>query len=98
METLSRRNLLKTGLLIPAAAAAQGVSAISTAIDAAGKLRSSSPQTPEESANLAAPSSAARNAGRDRLLLDFGWSFHLGNADDSSKDFDFGTPDNPAIF
>ena len=91
METLSRRNLLKTGLLIPAAAAAQGVSPISTAINAAGESSGPlSPQTPEESANLAAPSSAARNAGRDRLLLDFGWSFHLGNADDSSKDFDFG--------
>ncbi len=27
---------------------------------------------------------------RDRLLLDFGWRFHLGHADDPSKDFGFG--------
>ena len=30
------------------------------------------------------------SAGRERLLLDFGWRFHLGNADDPSKDFGFG--------
>ncbi|MGB6721597.1 MAG: beta-galactosidase GalA [Terracidiphilus sp.] len=26
----------------------------------------------------------------ERLLLDFGWRFHFGNANDPSKDFDFG--------
>ena len=35
-------------------------------------------------------SSATREAGRERLLLDFGWRFHLGNADDPTKDFGFG--------
>ncbi len=29
-------------------------------------------------------------AGRERLLLDFGWRFHLGNADDPKQDFDYG--------
>ncbi|HWF48536.1 MAG TPA: beta-galactosidase GalA [Bryobacteraceae bacterium] len=33
-----------------------------------------------------APSSTAR----ERLLLDFGWRFHLGNADDPEKDFGLG--------
>jgi beta-galactosidase len=28
---------------------------------------------------------------RERLLLDFGWRFHLGNAQDASKDFGFGS-------
>jgi beta-galactosidase len=28
---------------------------------------------------------------RERLLLDFGWRFHLGNADDPSKDFGLGS-------
>ena len=92
METLSRRNLLKTGLLIPAAAAAQGVAPIGTAIKAvaegSGPL---SPQASEASPNSAAiPSSAARRAGRERLLLDFGWRFHFGNSDDPTRDFDFG--------
>jgi beta-galactosidase len=32
-----------------------------------------------------------RVAGRERLLLDFGWRFHLGHADDPSRDFGFGT-------
>jgi beta-galactosidase len=29
------------------------------------------------------------NAGRERLLLDFGWRFHFGHATDASRDFDF---------
>ncbi len=31
-------------------------------------------------------------AGRERLLLDFGWRFHFGHADDPGKDFGFGGP------
>jgi beta-galactosidase len=34
--------------------------------------------------------SAGAGAGRERLLLDFGWRFHFGNADDPAKDFGFG--------
>ncbi|HKW02342.1 MAG TPA: beta-galactosidase GalA [Vicinamibacterales bacterium] len=36
--------------------------------------------------------SAAQNAaaGRERLLADFGWRFHLGHADDLAKDFGYG--------
>jgi beta-galactosidase len=29
-------------------------------------------------------------APRERLLLDFGWRFHFGHAEDPAKDFDFG--------
>jgi beta-galactosidase len=36
------------------------------------------------------PEQAAGGAGRERLLLDFGWRFHLGHAGDAAKDFDFG--------
>src|ERR1700721_1068565 len=32
----------------------------------------------------------ARTSFRERLLLDFGWRFHFGHANDSSKDFGFG--------
>jgi len=28
--------------------------------------------------------------GRERQLLDFGWRFHFGNANDAARDFDFG--------
>lgn len=65
---------------------------IGTAIRAVGEGSSPlSPEPTQESSNpAAAPSSAAGNAGRERLLLDFGWRFHFGNAGDSSKDFGFG--------
>lgn len=32
----------------------------------------------------------AHTSGRERLLLDFGWRFHFGHANDSGKDFGFG--------
>jgi len=31
----------------------------------------------------------APGGGRERLLMDFGWRFHLGHATDAAKDFDF---------
>jgi beta-galactosidase len=38
------------------------------------------------------PSTAAAQEGqmRERLLLDFGWRFHFGHANDAAKDFGFG--------
>ena len=30
---------------------------------------------------------------RERLLMDFGWKFHLGHSWDASRDFKFGTGD-----
>ena len=36
-------------------------------------------------------SSVPAGAGRERLLLDFGWRFHFGNANDPAKDFGFGS-------
>ncbi len=88
METLSRRNLLKTGLLIPAAAAAQGVAPIGSAIKAVGQ--GSGPLSPQTAGESAHPAALPSSAPRERLLLDFGWRFHLGNADDPTRDFDFG--------
>ena len=37
----------------------------------------------------AVPPAPAASAARERLLLDFGWRFHLGHASDPAKDFDF---------
>ena len=37
-----------------------------------------------------AQAAAAPSTVRERLLLDFGWRFHLGHADDPSKDFGYG--------
>jgi beta-galactosidase len=46
----------------------------------------------EARAQTAAPASGAPGAsggGRERLLLDFGWRFHLGHATDAALDFNF---------
>ena len=85
MKTISRRDMLKTGLLAPAVAAtAQGM-VPHPAMDAA---------VGEAAGPLSAPGSVASptpGSGRDRLLLDFGWRFHFGNACDPEKDFDYST-------
>jgi len=86
MKTFSRRDLLKASLLAPAAAAAQPFKPIEaaahTTAEASGPL-SFSGDAPAESA-VKEP-----GAGRERLLLDFGWRFHFGNAVDPAKDFNF---------
>jgi beta-galactosidase len=81
MKTLSRREMLKAGLLAPAAvAAAKGVGSLGTVgqpIDEAAF-----PITEYEPPDAAEP-----GYGRERLLLDFGWRFHFGHANDPAKDF-----------
>ena len=70
---LTRRDLFKTSLAAPAAV----VAATGTAIS-------------DEALAQAAPlSPAAPISGRERLLLDFGWRFHLGHAADVAQDFNF---------
>jgi hypothetical protein len=86
MGNVSRRDLLKTGLLAPAAVAvANGMGPMGLAIQAGGETHEPLP------AAQATPETALPGAGRERLLLDFGWRFHFGNADDPTKDFGFGT-------
>ena len=88
MKPLSRRDLLKSSLLAPAAAAAQPwkptEAALTAAVETAGPL-STSP------APQAVPDFAEPGAGRERSLLDFGWRFHFGHACDANKDFGFGS-------
>jgi beta-galactosidase len=85
MKTLSRRDLLKTSLLAPAAVvAAHEMGPLAAAMNMAGQETTSAvPEAPR--------ASASPGAGRERLLLDFGWRFHFGNADDATKDFGFGS-------
>jgi len=86
MKTISRRDLLRSSLLAPAAvAAAQGTAPINAAVNAVSS---------EVSGPLSAPATLASptpGAGRERLLLDFGWRFHFGHASDPAKDFEYGT-------
>ncbi len=84
MKNFSRRDVLKTSLLAPAVAAtAHAMGLIDPAVHAS---EVSGPVTAP--ATLASPTPGA---GRERLLLDFGWSFHFGHADDSDKDFGYGS-------
>src|SRR5271157_5244005 len=70
---MTRRDLMKTGLSVPA-----GVLAADAAFE---------PQAARgQEVRPAGPDPAG---GRERLLLDFGWRFHLGHATDAAKDFDF---------
>src|SRR5579871_1757831 len=88
MKPLSRRDLLKSSLLAPAAVAAQPLkpmeAALPAAAETAGPLSTST--SPGAATNAAEP-----GAGRQRMLLDFGWRFHFGHACDANKDFGFGS-------
>jgi beta-galactosidase len=84
MKTVSRRDLLKTSIMVPAGiAAAQGLGPMGSALHRAE-------QNSEPLPISAAREASIPGAGRERLLLDFDWRFHFGNADDPTKDFDFG--------
>jgi beta-galactosidase len=76
--------MLKAGLLAPVAAAAQGLGPIGAAAMHAAQSEPGPPPL-RESAESAKP-----GVGRERLLLDFGWRFHFGNANDPARDFGFG--------
>ena len=77
----TRRDVLKASLLAPAiAAAAKGI-----------RLNPPMTGAASDSSILMDPAaSPVPGAGRERLLLDFGWRFHFGHADDPGKDFGFG--------
>src|ERR1700753_440017 len=88
MKTFSRRDVLKTTLLAPAAvAAAQTMGPMSAALETPGDTGETSYEPIARDTN----DKETRSAGRERLLLDFGWRFHFGNADDPAKDFGFGS-------
>lgn len=48
------------------------------------------PQTAAEAQTSQSPNTPMSTPLRERQLLDFGWRFHFGHANDSSKDFGFG--------
>jgi beta-galactosidase len=75
MSNWTRRDLLKTGIAASAAAVEPS------------SAPAQSPAAPAQSAGAA----AAGGGGRERLLLDFGWRFHLGHANDPAQDFGFGS-------
>ncbi|MGO8736032.1 MAG: beta-galactosidase GalA [Terriglobia bacterium] len=74
MRKWTRREVLKSGVAVSAG--------ITSAIPAtAAKLSSPIPTAQPAEDNPSSP--------RERLLLDFGWRFHLGHASDPARDFGF---------
>ena len=71
MRGLTRRDILKSSVAAPAAAAV-AVPGMAAQV-----------QTGQ-------PGPAGAPPPRERLLLDFGWRFHFGHANDAGKDFGFG--------
>jgi len=79
----TRRDVLKASLLAPAAVVAAKAIPFDLATNAL-------PRDPHPLMDDNALASPTPGAGRERLLLDFGWRFEFGHADDPSKDFGFG--------
>ncbi len=85
MKHISRRNVLKTSLMAPViAATAHAMSPVHSAINASSEV--AGPLPPDAGSTSPSP-----DIYRQRLLLDFGWRFHFGHADDPSKDFSYGS-------
>jgi beta-galactosidase len=87
MTKLTRRSLLKTGLAASAGFAASDHLLRASVSEKSGEefrdqpLMSRRNQEPHEPISL-----------HEKLSLDSGWRFHLGNAADPSRDFSFGAP------
>jgi beta-galactosidase len=79
MPRWTRRHLLKTALAASAGAATNAALPLSAAAENPGDAPR--PHTPE-AASSATPG--------ERLLLDFGWRFQFGHANDPAKDFGYG--------
>src|SRR5580658_10986149 len=94
MSRWTRRKFLKTSLAASASAVAAKAA---LPLTGAGAAEGAATKHPE----LGAPAlqNAATNASpRERLMMDFGWRFHFGHADDPAKDFGFGALNREATF
>ena len=80
MPDWSRRDILKSGLVT-------SVGALIGAPDLSAGRDPGRPTTPDLPGN---PPPLQDPSPRERLLLDFGWRFHLGHADDPAQDFGWG--------
>ena len=77
MRSLSRRDLLRSGLAVSAS------TLVLPSLGRAHRLLSAYPAAPSAEAMSAV-------APRERLLFDFGWKFFQGHADDPRRDLGFG--------
>ena len=77
MSDLTRRDLLRSGVIASAFSLAGG-----SLLNRANGLFAYSAETSAESLSAVAP--------RERLLMDFGWKFSFGHANDPARDLGFG--------
>ena len=77
MSRWTRRDLLKRALAATAGTVAANALPAAAGTDAPGALPRSGPAGFDQLAL----------SSRDHLLLDFGWHFQFGHADDPAKDF-----------
>ena len=93
MGKWTRRDLVKAGL-----AASAGVMTGKDLLAESGdsRLAASAPPAAQPGASHIDPNQP--NTLRERLLLDFGWRFALGNANDPGKDFGFGKLNGTGTF
>src|SRR5690348_13757083 len=80
-QDLSRRTLLKSAI-----GAAAGAVVLPGSLHAALRQMAAA----ESDATTPAAADLAPAGPRERLLFDGDWRFHLGNADEPSRDFGFG--------
>lgn len=94
MPEFSRRDVLKSGLSLSAA----GLVGTDALLLAAAPLPADAavPHTGDEPSPAASAVDAA--SPRQKLLLDHGWRFHLGNADNAAEDFRWGAPTREGTF
>jgi beta-galactosidase len=93
MTQMTRRNLLKTGLAATAGLMASDKIFAALNVEAAVPVPESLPELPVSGTQFDPLKSA-----REVSLLDFGWRFHLGNANDAAQDFRYGAPVREGTF
>ena len=85
MNQTTRRDLLKGGLAASTTLIISDKLFPASNVAAAAPTSQSVAEPPASDINMDGPESS-----RQVLLLDHGWRFHLGNADDALKDFRWG--------
>jgi beta-galactosidase len=93
MTLFTRRDLLKTGV-----AASTGLIVAGTTLGTPS-AEAQSATTESHAVPLGAQAGTIHQGSpHEKLLLDFGWRFHLGDADDATKDFRWGAPMREGTF
>lgn len=92
MTPLTRRDLLKTGMAASTALLVSGTGLVAASTGA------ESTTAKNDATAIGGRAFDQQDSPREKVLLDFGWRFHLGDADDAAKDFRWGAPVREGTF